>query len=174
MKTCSVSGCSRKHHAKGLCMTHYNQHLQDDIEEICSIDDCTNRISLKSGNRKLCTKHYTRLRRHGDANKRSRARDVARYEDLIEEGQDPLSIEFISTYSWSCAVMGYYGTHCMECGWNKGLCEAHHVIPKSEGGMNTVQNAVVLCPNCHSLKHRNQNPTYLKGTLFQLYSQLNK
>jgi 5-methylcytosine-specific restriction protein A len=31
--------------------------------------------------------------------------------------------------------------------------EVHHVIPLSEDGPDTPENAVALCPNCHRLCH---------------------
>ena len=27
--------------------------------------------------------------------------------------------------------------------------EIHHIVPRSEGGINTAENLIVLCPNCH-------------------------
>lgn len=34
---------------------------------------------------------------------------------------------------------------CQEIG-----VEIHHIVPKSEGGLDTEENAAPLCPNCHS------------------------
>jgi 5-methylcytosine-specific restriction enzyme A len=31
--------------------------------------------------------------------------------------------------------------------------EVHHLIPLAEGGEDTVENAVALCPNCHRQAH---------------------
>jgi 5-methylcytosine-specific restriction endonuclease McrA len=31
--------------------------------------------------------------------------------------------------------------------------EVHHIIPLSEGGDDTVENAIALCPNCHRQRH---------------------
>lgn len=31
--------------------------------------------------------------------------------------------------------------------------EVHHVLPLSEGGEDTVENTVALCPNCHRREH---------------------
>jgi|GEM_PF-2406471 len=31
--------------------------------------------------------------------------------------------------------------------------EVHHVLPLAEGGDDTVENAIALCPNCHRRKH---------------------
>jgi 5-methylcytosine-specific restriction endonuclease McrA len=44
---------------------------------------------------------------------------------------------------------------CMNCGWNEGPRDVHHIIPVSEGGKNEINNMITLCPNCHRLAHRN-------------------
>lgn len=44
-------------------------------------------------------------------------------------------------------------------GWRCALCDStryiqiHHVIPRGEGGPNTVQNLITLCSDCHGLAH---------------------
>lgn len=35
--------------------------------------------------------------------------------------------------------------------------EVHHRIPLAEGGLDTVENAVALCPNCHREAHHGTN-----------------
>lgn len=36
---------------------------------------------------------------------------------------------------------------------NEPYLEVHHIIPLSEGGDDTVENAIGLCPNCHKHAH---------------------
>lgn len=55
--------------------------------------------------------------------------------------------------SWAVAVIRHYGDQCQSCGWAKGRCDAHHRVPRSLGGLNTIANGEVLCPNCHRLAH---------------------
>ncbi|MHB2155765.1 HNH endonuclease [Calditrichota bacterium GD2] len=31
--------------------------------------------------------------------------------------------------------------------------EIHHIIPLSEGGSDTIDNVIALCPNCHRKRH---------------------
>lgn len=49
-------------------------------------------------------------------------------------------------------------TCCQVCGetevGNIAFLEAHHIIPKSHGGSNAIDNLVLLCPRCHKLVHR--------------------
>lgn len=40
--------------------------------------------------------------------------------------------------------------------------EVHHVVPLSDGGEDTVENAVALCPNCHRKRHYELRPRYFE------------
>ena len=41
--------------------------------------------------------------------------------------------------------------HCCVCRKFKGLnIEVHHIIPKAQGGKDTFENAIPLCPDCHA------------------------
>jgi hypothetical protein len=61
MKTCSVEGCERKYHGKGLCNFHYVE-LKKLTAPKCSADDCEN----PSRARGMCTTHYDRFLRGSD------------------------------------------------------------------------------------------------------------
>jgi len=39
----------------------------------------------------------------------------------------------------------------------EGFLEVHHIKPLAEGGDDTVENAVALCPNCHRHAHYGKN-----------------
>lgn len=53
---------------------------------------------------------------------------------------------------------------CAVCGWSLPAifenlhqyqrgCQFHHIVPVCEGGSNTEENLVLLCPNCHKMAH---------------------
>lgn len=42
---------------------------------------------------------------------------------------------------------------CAICGWNEARCDIHHIVPKSKGGTNDMDNLICVCPNCHRLCH---------------------
>jgi 5-methylcytosine-specific restriction endonuclease McrA len=42
---------------------------------------------------------------------------------------------------------------CVICSWNEAHCDDHHIIPLSEGGLNQLNNIVIICPNCHRVIH---------------------
>lgn len=41
---------------------------------------------------------------------------------------------------------------CAWCGTN--LMERHHIVKHSDGGANSSDNLILLCPNCHTLVHQ--------------------
>lgn len=56
-------------------------------------------------------------------------------------------------HGWAKAAIKHYGNKCEKCGWDRARCDAHHRILKSKGGLHTIKNAIVLCPNCHRIEH---------------------
>ena len=57
--------------------------------------------------------------------------------------------------SWADAVRAVYGDACQCCGYLKPPItnHAHHIVPISEGGKNTINNGIVLCSRCHEEVH---------------------
>lgn len=54
--------------------------------------------------------------------------------------------------------------HCCICHRYKGVkVEVHHVVPESEGGSNDIENAIVLCFDCHA-DAGHYNPNHPRGT----------
>ena len=56
-------------------------------------------------------------------------------------------------HSWAKAAIRKFGNKCERCGWSAARCDVHHKNPKAEGGLHTLSNAVVICPNCHRVEH---------------------
>ena len=54
---------------------------------------------------------------------------------------------------FACAICGHDGE------------EIHHIIPKSEGGNDTLNNLVLLCHSCHDKIHNHQ-PIWIHGSPF--------
>jgi hypothetical protein len=50
---------------------------------------------------------------------------------------------------------------CQQCGkrpqgaqdYHKGF-EYHHIVPRSQGGPDTLENLILLCHDCHNATHR--------------------
>ena len=56
-------------------------------------------------------------------------------------------------HAWARAIIRHYGNKCERCGWDKARCDAHHREAKAGGGKHTIENGIVLCPNCHRLEY---------------------
>ncbi len=56
-------------------------------------------------------------------------------------------------HAWAKAAIRTFGNKCQLCGWAAARCDVHHKTKKSEGGLHTLENAIVLCPNCHRVEH---------------------
>jgi hypothetical protein len=46
-------------------------------------------------------------------------------------------------------------TSCEICNWDITTCDLHHIIPVAQGGKNTLENLICVCPNHHRMIHRN-------------------
>lgn len=176
MKICKVLGCENKHHAKGYCNKHYFQYvLKPSLKDtVCRVDGCEKEISPRFTKERLCEMHGTRLRRNGGTELRQRERDIKSLIEEIINSESPLDYEIPNLNSFSEICRLYYGDYCHECGWNKGSCEAHHIKKRSDGGKSTIRNGIVLCPNCHSLKHKSNTKRYSQKYKKELVEKLRK
>jgi len=53
--------------------------------------------------------------------------------------------------TWKKALRKMFSGACMRCSWDLAPCDTHHILPKRKGGKQTLENGVILCPNCHRL-----------------------
>ena len=51
----------------------------------------------------------------------------------------------------STAVFKRDGWMCRHC--RERVCHPHHVIYKSQGGIDALNNLITLCPGCHRAHH---------------------
>lgn len=52
----------------------------------------------------------------------------------------------------TCQICGFNQSYINESGNKKWIIEVDHIIEKSKGGGETINNLMVLCPNCHAKK----------------------
>ena len=57
-------------------------------------------------------------------------------------------------HSWAKAAIREKGNKCERCLWSEAKCDVHHKVQKAYGGLNTISNAEILCPNCHRKEHQ--------------------
>ena len=60
--------------------------------------------------------------------------------------------DFKHSENWKKALIQIYGYRCQVCGYNK-VIDAHHILLRSKGGKSTLNNGILLCPNCHAEVH---------------------
>lgn len=54
--------------------------------------------------------------------------------------------------AWKRALVERFGHKCMVCDYSV-IVEAHHIIPRNEGGETSIDNGTLLCPNHHAEAH---------------------
>ena len=66
--------------------------------------------------------------------------------------EDPQSLMDLSSRTVS-KILQRAKCGCSICGWNESTCDIHHIVPRSEGGSNSSDNLIIVCPNCHRVIH---------------------
>ena len=52
----------------------------------------------------------------------------------------------------TCQICGFYQPYINSSGHKRFIIEVDHIIEKSKGGDESIDNLLVLCPNCHAKK----------------------
>ncbi len=64
---------------------------------------------------------------------------------------------YAKTKQWRRAILNRAGGRCEKSGRSAPeagtTLHAHHIIPRAEGGPNTLANGKALCPECHATEH---------------------
>lgn len=85
--------------------------------------------------------------------------------------RDPNVIAWVlNTASGHCEVCGKAAPFLRESG--EPYLEVHHVLPLSEGGPDTIDNAVACCPNCHRQLHHDPNREGIRRCLVASITRL--
>ena len=59
---------------------------------------------------------------------------------------------------------------CYFCN-RQDILEKHHIIPKSMGGKNDIENILSLCPNCHRILHKSMKLTLVSNNKLVTYDE---
>jgi 5-methylcytosine-specific restriction endonuclease McrA len=102
---------------------------------LCEIEGCNNlamMLGLNKGIRqyaKLCTSHH-------------------RKKYKMKNGHDRRYILYLN------GLGEWTKKPCQRCGWNESYCDLHRIVEGKDGGKYTMDNVLILCPNCHRIEHR--------------------
>lgn len=53
---------------------------------------------------------------------------------------------------YTCQICGFRQSYVNANGRTRYIIEVDHIVEKSQGGGETINNLLVLCPNCHAKK----------------------
>lgn len=76
-------------------------------------------------------------------------------------------------YNVKQAVLSRDKYACQICGEKQGKFEVHHIIPKSQGGSNRMENLTTLCSECHHKVHNDELKFNKKVKRFNHASHMN-
>lgn len=60
---------------------------------------------------------------------------------------------YATRHAWAKAAIRKFGNACQLCGWADARCDVHHKTFRADNGGNSLDNAIVVCPNCHRVLH---------------------
>lgn len=167
LSVCTVSGCGKRHLARGFCQTHYHrQHRGVPLggvpprPELCSVDGCAKRRKSRG----YCEMHYYRVRRSGkppipEKEKPEFSRlhwDRAGYA-ITKVAGHPLAMKDggIRVHRLKVYARLGAGPHpCAICGAERSWRAAHidHIDANPEN--NSDENLRFTCPACNQARGR--------------------
>lgn len=146
---CIVENCIAPHRRNGYCTNHSQKLKRGTLEiyphsKLCKHPNCFKKYYAAG----YCIMHRQRKIKNLPMNMEHNTKD-----EYLRGNFDFVHLDI---NSWSKSVKNIFSDRCMVCGWNKTSCDTHHIIPKSKNGLNSLKNAVILCPNHHRLAHENK------------------
>jgi len=66
-------------------------------------------------------------------------------------GRRPSNGVYTSPSTFRMMIRREFHDRCAICGWNLAPCDVCHIEARKNGGYDTLENVVMLCPNHHRL-----------------------
>lgn len=66
-------------------------------------------------------------------------------------GRRPNNGIYTSPTSFRISIRIEFHDRCGLCGWDEAPCDVAHIIPRKNGGADTLDNVTMLCPNHHRM-----------------------
>ena len=114
----------------------------------------------KSGFKKVSSHSYHQNRCYSNPNRKpwSFEGKIHKFETKIKQAksfipsEEPIDLFSLSSRTRS-KVLERMKMCCSLCGWAEGSVDLHHIVPKKDGGKDTLDNITPICPNCHRMVH---------------------
>lgn len=122
-------------------------------EQGCTCEKCGKIFHTKDYSRKLCFECQPTTIKH------------------TKGKENPTSIKDVSKRTAS-KIFKRMELPCSNCGFYiKGVVwDIHHIVPRSKGGTNDMNNLTYICPNCHRIAHTDVK--LLTKPLVSMYEQM--
>lgn len=158
---CSIQGCIKNVHGKGLCGKHYQRlwkhgdpSYQATRYTICVVDGCQN--NTRSSGSPYCEKHYGRIRRRGTTSKYipTKKRQHKGGYLLVYRPDHSLTQRHTGSYEYEHRIIFYdkHGEGPFKCHWCKkevswDYMHIDHLNNKTDD--NRHENLAASCPICN-------------------------
>lgn len=155
-----------KRFERPVLIKHNNHHLED-IPENLKANYWRNAV------RPITKEIYDKILSLAEINDEDSLSTVDNFTTEVETKEGSKKLVYTTKYERDPKLreqaIKIHGLSCMACGFNflktygergRGFIHVHHVKPLSTTGeciINPNIDLVVLCPNCHSMVHRNKN-----------------
>lgn len=114
----------------------------------------------KSGFKKVSAHAFHQNRCYSNPNRKpwSFEGKIHKFETKLKQAksfipnEEPIDLFSLSSRTRS-KVLERMKMCCSLCGWAEGSVDLHHIIPKKDGGKDTLDNITPICPNCHRMVH---------------------
>lgn len=159
-RTCTAPGCARKHRARGLCSTHYNQTLPVLARHPRELRDCVvcGTTVVRTARRvqryrPTCSTRCRTLLQHGPVTRASDWTTDAMRRARRQGATDVQPIDRLEVFDrdgwrcYLCAVPVLLGD-----AYSPRAATVDHVLPLSLGGQHTLDNVRGCCASCNSSK----------------------
>ena len=118
----------------------------------CSAKNANRKRGIISKEQRVKTSESLKRWWRDRPDRKDKGEEIANYGALSQKGKHkkPKSLLDVSkrTVSKICKRLNLC---CSRCGWDKDVCDIHHIISRKDGGSDRHSNLSYLCPNCHRL-----------------------
>ncbi len=129
--------------------------IQKYFEDGCECEKCGKIFHTKDYSRKLCFDCLPTTIKH------TKGKECP--ESILDVSKRTIS-KILKRMDLPCSCCGFHISGI--------ILDIHHIIPKSKGGLDSMDNLTYICPNCHRIAHT--DISLLQKPLISIQQQLNE